>query len=93
LLGQNISVTQAGTGSPALPTFTGVQLLGNGAIQLTGTSTTNGTLTILTSADLSLPVNQWTIWGIVTNASSGSFQIAPPATTNDLQRFYIIRSP
>jgi streptogramin lyase len=93
LLGQEISVTQTGTGSSA-PTFTGVQILGDGGIELHGITTgTSSTFTVLTSTDMALPLNEWTVCGTITNGVTGPFQFTPPPATNDLQRFYVIRSP
>ncbi|HEY3856963.1 MAG TPA: hypothetical protein VGO67_21480 [Verrucomicrobiae bacterium] len=91
LLGQEITVTQAATLPPS-PMFTGAQWLGGGGIQLSGTTSGGATLTLLTSTDLGLPLNQWTICGTVANEAGGSFQFTPQPPTNGVQHFYIIRS-
>jgi len=91
LLGQSIPITQGVIGDPA--TAAGLQLLGNSAIQFVFSNNPKGSFTVLSATNLSLPLNQWTVVGSSTNIASGVFQFTSQPTTNDPQRFYIIRSP
>jgi hypothetical protein len=92
VLGQAISVTQTGTG-PASPTLTGPTLLAPGVLQFTFSGAPGTSYTVLSTTNLTLPLSQWTVEGPATSTSSGVYQYTSPATTNDLQRFYAIRSP
>jgi sugar lactone lactonase YvrE len=91
VLDQVIPVTQAGSGVTP-PTLTGAQMLGNGVIQFTFTNTPGGSFTVLSTTDLSLPLNEWTVVGTPVSVSPGVFQFtSEPAS--DPQRFYTVRSP
>jgi hypothetical protein len=48
---------------------------------------------VLSTTNLSLPLNNWTVAGSPTNIASGVFQFTTQPTTNDAQRFYTVRSP
>jgi sugar lactone lactonase YvrE len=92
LLGQTIPVTQAG--SVVTPTvLTGVRFLGNGILQFTFTNNTSATFTVLSTTNLAVPLSNWTEFATLTNDGSGVFQFISPPTTNDMQRFYLVRSP
>jgi DNA-binding beta-propeller fold protein YncE len=91
VLGQSIPVAQLVASSP--PTLGNVQMLGQGVLQFAFTNTPGASFTVLSTTNLSLPLNNWTVVGSPTNIASGVFQFTSQPTTNDPQRFYIIRSP
>jgi DNA-binding beta-propeller fold protein YncE len=91
LLGQTISITQGIIGTP--PAVTGVQMLGDGVCQFSFTNTPGASFTVLSTTNLSLPLNNWTVVGVATNTSPSGFQFTSQGTTNDPQRYYTIRSP
>ena len=89
LLGQTISVTQA-----APPILVDARMLANGLFQFAfACSDTNASFTVLTSTNLSWPLNNWIVLGTATNTGPGRFQFTAPAATNDPQRFYRVSSP
>jgi len=90
LLGQSIPVTQGIIGTP--PTLTGVQMLRNGVCQFLFSNTPGALFSVLSTTNLSLPLSNWTVLGSCTNSASNLFQFTSPPTTNDEQRFYMIRS-
>lgn len=67
--------------------------LGGGGFHFTFTNTAGTRFTILTSTNLSLPLNGWTELGAATEGPPGSFQFTDPAASNSAQRFYRVRSP
>jgi len=91
LLGQTISVTQ-GAPTSAL-NLTSAQMLGNGVLQFAFTNNPNGSFTVLSATNLSLPLSNWAVVGIATNTFPGQFQFTSQPTTNDAQRYYRVRSP
>ena len=92
LLNQTILITQGLVGTP--PSLTGVQMLGNGAIQLSFTNNPSASFTVLSSTNLSLPLSSWTVLGPATNASSSDlFQFTSSAALSNQQCFYTVRSP
>jgi hypothetical protein len=91
LLGQTIPITQGVIGTP--PTLTGVQMLGSGILQFGFANIQSASFTVLSSTNLALPLSNWTVVGKATNTAPGQFQFTSQPTTNDLQRFYTIRSP
>jgi DNA-binding beta-propeller fold protein YncE len=91
LLGQIIPITQGVIGTP--PSLTGIQMLGNGVLQFGFTNNPSGSFTVLSTTNLSLPMNVWTVVGTASNTAPGQFQFTSQPTTNDSQRFYGVRSP
>ena len=92
LLGQTIPVTQGFIGAPA--TLTGVRMLTNGVIQFAFSNVLSGYFTVLSTTNLSFPLNDWSVVGTATNTSDPAiYEFTSQPTTNDVQRFYIIRSP
>jgi DNA-binding beta-propeller fold protein YncE len=89
LLGQTIPVTQT-----VPPILLGTVMLTNGMFQFAfAYSDSNASFTVLTSTNLSLPLANWIVLGVATNAGPGWFQFATPAATNDPQRFYRVSLP
>ena len=64
---------------------------GQFTLQFTGYS--NATYTVLTSADVSLPLTNWTVLGSATLVSNSVFQFTDTSATNLGQRFYCLRRP
>jgi sugar lactone lactonase YvrE len=91
LLGQTISVTQEVIGTPS--TLMGVRLLSNGVLQFAFTNNPNATFSVLSTTNLSLPLTNWTVLTNALTYTNGAFQFTSPATTNDAQLFYLVRSP
>jgi hypothetical protein len=82
--------------NPAGPgLLTAVPRRGNGTFQFGFTNYEGMTQTILTTTNLALPLNQWTILGtaVETPAGSGHYQFNDPQTANYLQRYYRATSP
>jgi sugar lactone lactonase YvrE len=91
LLGQSIPITQGLIGTK--PSLTKVQTLGNGVIQFSFTNNPSASFTVLSTTNLTLPLDNWAVVGLATNISSNLFQFTSQPTTNDQQRFYTVRSP
>jgi hypothetical protein len=75
------------------PNLTGVQWLGQGILQFSFTNNTGASFTVLSTTNLSWPLSSWTVVGAPTNMGSGVFQFTTQPTTNDVTRFYSVRSP
>jgi N-acetylneuraminic acid mutarotase len=78
---------------PSAPILTGSAILANGAVQFGFTNTPNSTFTVLASVNVSLPVTNWTVLGVVTETSPGQFQFTDLPATNQPQRYYRVRWP
>jgi len=92
LLGQSIAVTQA-AGNIQAPVLTGPMVLPDDRFVFSFTSSPSASFTALTTTNLALPMNQWTVAGTVSNQGGGSFQFAIPTATNGPARFFRISSP
>jgi hypothetical protein len=89
LLRQPITVSQDGI-NPIQ--FTATTISTNGTFQFSFTNVTGATFTVLSSTDVSLPLNQWTPVGSSVEGPPGQYQFTGASTTNS-QVFYIISSP
>jgi hypothetical protein len=87
-----ISVIQTGAGVTP-PTLIGSSILSNGAFHFSFANTTNGSFTVLSTTNLTLPFSSWTVVGTAANVASGQFQFTSQPTTNDPELFYGVRSP
>jgi hypothetical protein len=65
----------------------------NGAFQFAFSGTQGGNFAVITTTNASLPPNQWTVVGAVTETSSGQFQFTDTQALNHSQRIYRVRSP
>ncbi len=92
LFGQSIAVTQAGLAA-AFPILSSVQMLGQGVLRIEFNGAPNASFTVLSTTNVSALLNDWQVAGIATNIGSGIFQFTSQPTTNDPERFYLIRSP
>jgi streptogramin lyase len=90
LLGQTIPVTQTLLPTPQI--VSRPQLMGNGVLHFAFTNIPNASFTVLSTADLSLPLNSWTAVGTVTESSPGHYEFTDAQATN-AQRFYTFRAP
>jgi streptogramin lyase len=91
LLGQIISVSQSAIGTS--PTLMSVQMLAEGVLQFAFTNNSSGVFTVVSSTNLSLPLSNWTVVGTATNTAPGQFQFTSQPTTNDADRYFVVRSP
>ena len=91
LLGLSIPITQGVIGTP--PILTGAQILGDGVVQFVFSNNPSASFTVLSSTNLSLPLDNWAVVGTASNTAPGVFQFTSAPTTNDAQRFYSVRSP
>lgn len=72
--------------------LTNTTALADGSLQFSFTKTAFGTNTVLATTNLSLPLSNWTVLGVSTEASPGQFQFTDPQATNNSPRFYRIKS-
>jgi streptogramin lyase len=92
ILGQLIPVTQAGaTVTP--PTLANSMVLDDGTFQFSFSNTQSTAFTVLSTTNLSLPLDEWTVIGAPSNVAPGLFQFTSESISNEPQRFYRIRSP
>ncbi len=100
---QLVAANSGGSGSGGDATFstrtvTAPQLVSpqvsasNGA-QFSFAGTPGATFTILGSTNIALPLSSWTVLGVATENPAGQYNFADPQATNNLQRFYRVRSP
>jgi DNA-binding beta-propeller fold protein YncE len=89
LLGQLISVNQAGITPPKL---VGLTRLPNGGLQFAFSNSSGASFCVLSTTNLSLPLADWTIAGTPTNIAPGLFTFST-MPTNAPQRFYRLRCP
>lgn len=77
------------------PVLTALTQLGNGAFQFSFTNLTGASFTVFASTNVALPFNAWSNLGpaLETPASSGNYQFTDPQATNNVVRFYRVRSP
>ena len=87
------AVLQVSGPVPTAPWLTGVRNRTNGSFQINFTGTIGALFTTLVTTNLSLPLNNWTKLGGVTEISPGEFQFIDLQATNNPRRFYRIRSP
>jgi hypothetical protein len=82
----------AGPGKITQVTFSGNN---SSSLQFGFTNYTDMIFTVLTSTNLTLPLNLWTNIGyaVESPAGSGQYQFTDPQATNYPQRFYRVRSP
>ena len=79
---------------PGTPPYMGSPtLLGNGTFGFAFTSTPGASFTVLATTNLSLPSSDWTELGGAIETSPGQFQFTDGEATNNLQRYYQLRSP
>jgi len=82
---------------PAASELTGVPWPGShsGLFQLSFSNLSGTPFTVLASTNAALPMNAWSNIGaaVESPAGSGQFQFTDPQTTNNLQRFYRVRTP
>ena len=85
--------TSTNSSTIPFPTLTGATVLGNGAFQFSFSNSQTASYTVVSTTNLSVPLNDWTVLGAASNIAPGLFQFTSPPTTNDPQRYYRVRSP
>jgi len=76
--------------STTLPAFA---KLPNGWFQLSFTNTPAASYTIVGSTNIALPLGSWPALGSPTEISPGQFVFTDPQATNNVRRFYRVRTP
>ena len=76
-----------------LPVLTSAVMLADGALQLSYSNSQLAPLTVVSATNLSLPLSDWCVVGSLSNIAPGVFQFTSQPMTNDLQRYFLIRSP
>ncbi len=90
LLGQAVPILQDPFVAP-FPIY--AQRAPGGGFQLQFTNNQGATFTVLTTTNLALPLNQWSVAGAATNIGGGLYQFAAPIPENNPQAYYVARSP
>jgi streptogramin lyase len=89
LLGETIPITQLGA-----PTIFGAALSGGGGFEFYFYSyDTNASFTVLSTTNLALPLDDWTVTAAPSEIAPGLFHFTAPSTATDPQRFYRVSSP
>jgi sugar lactone lactonase YvrE len=91
MLGQSILITQVHLGPPQILSVVPVQ--GNGVLQLAFGNNSTASFTVLSATNAFLPLSNWTVVGEASNTAPGLFQFTSQPTTNDVQRYFRVRSP
>lgn len=69
-------------------------LAANGGVQFSFTNNQSGaTFTVLSTTNVSLPLDAWTVTGTATNIGSGVYQFTSQPITNTSRIFYSVSSP
>ena len=85
-----LGVAGAGVAQPTIGTTT----LTAGNLNIAGSGgTPNGTFSVMTNSDLTVPVANWTQATTGTFDASGNFSISLPVSTSNAQLFYLIKTP
>jgi fibronectin-binding autotransporter adhesin len=88
-----VNGTLSVSGSIVPPTISTVSNSG-ASVTLTGThGVTNGTFYVLSSTDLTLPVDFWSPVATNTFNGSGNFNVTVPVTPGEPERYFMIRLP
>ncbi|MGA9450524.1 MAG: choice-of-anchor Q domain-containing protein [Verrucomicrobiia bacterium] len=92
--GSDIGAFEAQVFSGNPPRLTGAMKSGSGSFQFAFTNNSSGvTFTVLTTTNLALPINNWTVLGGAIVIAPGQYQFTDPGATNYPQRFYQVVSP
>ena len=75
------------------PWIIDAQRLASGLFQFSFTGTSGASYTVLTTTDITLPQNAWTVVGSATEISPGQFQFSDSQPATAPRRFYRVRSP
>ena len=67
--------------------------LSNGMFRFSFTNPTAVNFTVLASTNMTLPLSNWTVLGVVTDSPAGQYHFSEPQNTNKTPRFYRVRSP
>ncbi len=75
-----------------LPVFLGLPTVTDGVFTATFTNTAAASFSVLTTTNLSLPLQEWTVLGSPAEYSPGNFRITDTQSTNSPQKFYRVHS-
>ena len=64
-----------------------------GPFQLSFTNAAGVSFTVLGSTNVALPLSNWTVLGVATEAPAGQFSFSDPQSITNQARFYRLRSP
>lgn len=82
------------TPSPSLPiVLTGATMMPGGAFRFGFTNTPGATFSAWSTTNVSLPLNNWTALGAVTEVSPGRFQFTDAQAATAPRQFYRVSSP
>jgi hypothetical protein len=77
----------------AQPTISGTTLSGGNLHMVGSGGTPNGTFSVVTNGDLTVPVGSWTQAMTGSFDASGNFSISLPVSESNPQLFYLIKTP
>jgi hypothetical protein len=77
---------------PAATMLTSAKKLANGSFQFAFTNVPGALLAVLATTNLDLPLSNWTALSGLSEISPGQFLFTDSAATNNLRRFYRLRS-
>lgn len=77
------------------PVLTSLLRLGDGRFQFAFSNLSGASFSVLASTNVALPLNQWSNLGAALESppTSGQFQFTDSQATNNVRRFYRVRSP
>jgi sugar lactone lactonase YvrE len=91
IFGIAIPITQNPVVHPTL--LTGATVLPNGSFQFTFTNSSGAPFTVLTTTNVTLPLNQWTPVGAPVESPAGHYTYTSATTDTNTQQYYTFRSP
>jgi hypothetical protein len=89
-LGKSIALNQAAATAPVMGGSVG---LPDGSFQLNFTGTAGASYSVVTSTNLALPWNAWTLVGPAVNTAGDQFQFTAPPSPGTPAGFFGLRSP
>jgi hypothetical protein len=87
-IGQDVTVTL-----PTIPPFQCTATTTPGNMQLSLSSVSSASFTVLSSPNLAMPLGNWTVLGSMTEMVPGQYQFTDPQSSTNPQCYYRIRSP
>jgi len=75
------------------PILIAPSVLGDATFQFTFTNISGAAFTVLATADMALPLTNWSVLGSPTPIGGAVYQFTDPGATNFPRRFYLLRSP
>lgn len=81
------------TDSVSPPRLTGLTKAPNGPFQFSFTNVPGASFTVLGSTNAALPLSNWTSLGAPIESPAGQYQFTDAQASNNVQRFYRVKSP